>query len=103
MMIRVKGPRVLIRPAPEPEQDDDALIQRPEAYLRHPVVMGRVEQLGDSQVCKYCGKGKPYEVQVGDVVTFAPSVGDFVYVDDERFLILNATDISAIVARKEAA
>ena len=102
MSIRVKGPRVLIRPAPEPEQDPEALIHRAEAYIRNPVVMGIVVQLGDPQTCKFCGKGKPYDVAIGDGVAFKPSSGEFIYVDDVRFLILDVTQIEAIVERTSA-
>jgi len=112
MNIRVKGPRVLVYPRPEQiEEHTDGLpdtinLGQTESGLhlaalavdrRPPVTMGRVLQLGDNPICPHCHKGKAFDVQVGDVIAFAPSAGELFYVDDKRYLILNASDISAIV------
>lgn len=104
MNIHVKGPRVLVLPRPEPEQDPEALIHRAEAFQQNaPVTMGQVLQLGDEPTCPFCQKGRAFEVQVGDMVVFPPSTGEFVYVDDDRYLILDHRDISAVLTKEPGA
>lgn len=114
MKIHVKGPRVLVQPR-DPDATIDAsghqvismgtsgdgLIERVAlaADYRAPVTMGRVLQLGSAPICPHCQKGRPFDVQVGDVIVFAPSAGEFIYFDDQRLIILNATDIDAVVDR----
>jgi co-chaperonin GroES (HSP10) len=113
-MIHVKGPRVLVRPRdPEHTQEvgghdvvslgasEGGLIERVAlaSEYRAPVTMGRVLQLGTEPVCPHCHKGRPFDVQVGDVIVFAPSAGEFVYFDDQRLIILNHTDIDAVLDR----
>lgn len=123
-MIHVKGPRVLVLPRdPESVVDaasghqvvtlgtsGDGIIERVAlaSDYRPPVTMGRVLQVGTAPICPHCHKGRPFEVEVGDVIVFAPSAGEFVYleypgVDSTRFIILNASDIDAVLDRQEPA
>lgn len=111
-MIRVKGPRLLILPREPPAEvheagspdliltgaSDGGLITAAFATQRQPQpTMGKVLQVGTEAICPHCHKGKPCEVSVGDVVVFKPSAGEFVYFEDQRYLILPYEDVEAVM------
>lgn len=117
-MIRVKGPRLLVLPRdPEPAVhaagspdliltgvSESGLVTAALAVDRNPpVTMGKVLQVGDEPICPHCHKGQRFEVQVGDVIVFPPSAGDMVYFDGQRYLILDHSQVSAVVERKATA
>lgn len=117
-MIRVKGPRLLVLPRdPIPEvhaagspdlillgETDSGLVKAaPATQTYQPAVMGKVLQVGDEPCCPHCHKGVPFEVKVGDVVVFSPSAGDMVYFDDQRYLIIDHRDVSAVLTKEVAA
>lgn len=113
-MIRVKGPRLLVLPreavaevheAGSPDlilkgTTEGGLITAAFAAERQAQpVMGKVLQVGTEAVCAFCHKGQPCDVKVGDIVIFKPSAGDFVYFDNQRYLILPYEDVDAVMEK----
>lgn len=122
-MIRIVGPRVLVALAPNVERTTDSgiILARDPELRAH--TQGIVMQLGEKSGTvdidevlaivlersdDYYGDIKrlapaPFDVAVGDMVLFPPSVGELFEQDGIRYLILAEQDIIGVVEQKEAA
>lgn len=88
MSLQVRGSRVLVAPERQDVYERPDGLVTVEAYA--PEVMGRVVAVGDVT-----------EVAIGDVVVFAPSAGQVMDYDQQRYLVLDESDVLAVMEMTE--
>jgi chaperonin GroES len=91
-----KSGMLLVRPIATKVQQSGSIVLADVTYT--PDTTGEVIALAERFVCPECGGGDfDCEVQVGDVVMFAPSAGNLVAFNGQDFLLMREADVLAIV------
>ena len=94
MTLKPLGDRVLVKPAPKEEKTSTGLYissgaqEKPQRGTIVAVGAGKVNDKGERI---------PMDVQVGDVVIYGKFGGNEVKVDGEKYLLMRADDIYAVV------
>ena len=94
MTLKPLGDRVLVKPAPKEEKTASGLYissgaqEKPQRGTIVAVGAGKVNDKGERI---------PMDVQVGDVVIYGKFGGNEVKVDGEKYLLMRADDIYAVV------
>lgn len=103
-MLKPIGDRVLIKPDEAPKQTTSGL-----HLVEHwkPENSGTVVAVGDYGECITCPDceheiRRELQVKVGDVAIFSWQVGQEIFVDDERYLLMKESDISAVLEGETA-
>ena len=97
-MIQPLGDRILIRPEANPTETESGL-----HLVEHhkPETMGEVICVPERVAieCVECGHTlyKVADVKAGDTVLFSWNVGQEVFLDDERYLLMRESDILAVL------
>ncbi len=94
MRLRPLGSRVVVRPLQSEEKTPSGIII-PDTAKEKPK-RGEVIAVGSGKRLKN-GKTVPLDVMVGDKVIFSEYAGDEVEVKGEKYLIMDESDILAIV------
>lgn len=94
MRLRPLGSRVIVRPLQSEEKTPSGIII-PDTAKEKPK-RGEVIAVGSGKRLKN-GKTVPLDVMVGDKVIFSEYAGDEVEVNGEKYLIMDESDILAIV------
>ncbi len=94
MRLRPLGSRVVVRPLQSEEKTPSGIII-PDTAKEKPK-RGEVIAVGSGKRLKN-GKTVPLDVMVGDKVIFSEYAGDEVEVNGEKYLIMDESDILAIV------
>ncbi len=97
-MLNPLGTRILVKPAPNPDQTDSGLHL---VEHRKPETSGVVARVPSHARCECpdCGHSyfRPSSVVVGETVVFSWQAGLEVFIDDERYLIIDEADIAAVL------
>ena len=94
MTLKPLGDRVLVKPAPKEEKTSSGLYissgaqEKPQRGTIVAVGAGKVNDKGERI---------PMDVKVGDVVIYGKFGGNEVKVDGEKYLLMRADDIYAVV------
>ncbi len=94
MRLRPLGSRVVVRPLQSEEKTPSGIII-PDTAKEKPK-RGEVIAVGSGKRLKN-GKTVPLDVMVGDKVIFSEYAGDEVEINGEKYLIMDESDILAIV------
>ncbi|HFB67529.1 MAG TPA: co-chaperone GroES [Calditrichae bacterium] len=94
MRLRPLGSRVVVRPLQSEEKTPSGIII-PDTAKEKPK-RGEVIAVGSGKRLKN-GKTVPLDVMVGDKVIFSEFAGDEVEINGEKYLIMDESDILAIV------
>jgi chaperonin GroES len=93
--IKPLGGRVLIKPADQEEKTESGLII-PDTAEKEKPQQGTVVALGTGKVSDD-GKKVPFNVKVGDKVMFKQYAPDEVEVENDKYLVIDESDILAVV------
>ncbi len=90
------GGNILVKPVAEEKVTESGIVL-PDTVSQEKPQKGEVIALGTGRLDE-SGKKLPFNVKVGDVVIFKKYGPDEVMVEDEEYLIMEETDILAIIA-----
>ena len=97
MKLRPLADRVLVRPIEDQEQKKGGIII-PDTAKEKPV-QGEVVAVGPGKL-NDDGKKVPLEVKIGDRILYGKYTGTEVEIDKQKLLVMNESDIYAIVINR---
>jgi len=97
MKLKPLADRVLVRPSEDQEQKKGGIII-PDTAKEKPV-QGEVIAVGPGRLNDE-GKKVPLEVRIGDRILYGKYIGTEVEIDKQKLLVMNESDIYAIVINR---
>jgi len=97
MKLRPLADRVIVRPIENQEQKKGGIII-PDTAKEKPV-QGEIVAVGPGKLSDD-GKKVPLEVKIGDRILYGKYTGTEVEIDEQALLVMNESDIYAIVVNK---